>query len=220
MVYELKKFTKTIDLRLGREFIIVLENKLINIGGKMMEIKLRQLQETDLEDYYFWNLPDKAFHNFDGPYFRKSTEEELRKRVDHMKEKFEKGTFEHKDSFKVIANSETDDLIGTVSWYWKSEETLWLEIGIVIFNENYWSKGIGYQVLTQWIDKVFEMRPDISRLGLTTWSGNLRMMKLSEKLGMKQEACYRNARIVEGEYYDSVSYGILKEEWLERKNNE
>ena len=30
---------------------------------------------------------------------------------------------------------------------------------------------------------------------------------------MKKEAEYRKARIVNGEYYDSVSYGILKEEW-------
>lgn len=186
----------------------------------MIEIKLRQLQEADLENYYYWNLPDKAFHDFNGPYFGRESEENLRKRVDKMKEKFESGTFEHRDSFKVIANAETNELIGTVSWYWKSEETLWLEIGIVIFNENYWSKGIGYKALSKWIDEVFEMRPDIVRLGLTTWSGNERMMKLSEKLGMTQESCYRKARIVDGEYYDSVSYGILKEEWLERKMNE
>ena len=39
------------------------------------------------------------------------------------------------------------------------------------------------------------------------------MMKLAEKLGLKKEAIYRKARIVESEYYDSISYGVLKEEW-------
>lgn len=38
-------------------------------------------------------------------------------------------------------------------------------------------------------------------------------MKLSEKLGLKFEAKYREATIVHGIYYNSVSYEILKEEW-------
>jgi putative hydrolase of HD superfamily len=39
------------------------------------------------------------------------------------------------------------------------------------------------------------------------------MMALAEKLGLKKEAVYRKARIVKGEYFDSVSYGILRDEW-------
>ncbi len=41
------------------------------------------------------------------------------------------------------------------------------------------------------------------------------MMALAEKLGFKKEAEYRKARIVDGQYYDSVSYGILREEWYD-----
>jgi putative hydrolase of HD superfamily len=40
------------------------------------------------------------------------------------------------------------------------------------------------------------------------------MMRLAEKLGFIKEAVYRKARIVNNEYYDSISYGILKEEWI------
>jgi RimJ/RimL family protein N-acetyltransferase len=67
--------------------------------------------------------------------------------------------------------------------------------------------------LRLWIDQIFEERPELIRIGLSTWSGNLRMMKLAEKLGLKKEAVYRKARIVDNEYYDSLSYGILKDEW-------
>lgn len=42
------------------------------------------------------------------------------------------------------------------------------------------------------------------------------MMKLAEKLGLEKEAEYRKARIVDGKYYDSISYGILKEDWERR----
>lgn len=87
----------------------------------------------------------------------------------------------------------------------------------MIFNDDFWNKGIGYSALKLWIKEVFNQREEIVRIGLTTWSGNYGMVKLAEKIGMKEEARYRNARIVNNHYYDSVSYGMLKEEW--KKNN-
>lgn len=42
------------------------------------------------------------------------------------------------------------------------------------------------------------------------------MIKLAKKLGFKEEAVFRMARIVEGEYYDGLGYGILRTEWEER----
>ena len=43
--------------------------------------------------------------------------------------------------------------------------------------------------------------------------GNIRMMKAAEKLGMLQEVRIRKVRYYNDEYYDSVKYGILREEW-------
>jgi putative hydrolase of HD superfamily len=39
------------------------------------------------------------------------------------------------------------------------------------------------------------------------------MMRLAEKLGYKEEARFRMARIVEGEHFDSMGYGVLRSEW-------
>ena len=50
-------------------------------------------------------------------------------------------------------------------------------------------------------------------LGISTWSGNKRMIKLAKKVGMKEEACIRQARIVEGQLYDAIKMGILRDEW-------
>lgn len=41
----------------------------------------------------------------------------------------------------------------------------------------------------------------------------LRMMGFAEKLELKCEAVYQKARFVQGEYFDSISYRILREEW-------
>jgi putative hydrolase of HD superfamily len=55
--------------------------------------------------------------------------------------------------------------------------------------------------------------PQIARLDLYTWSGNIGMQKTALKLGYKEEARFRNARIVEDIYYDSLGFGILRKEW-------
>ncbi len=178
-----------------------------------MKIYLRDLKEKDLDAYLYWSHPSREFHKYNGPYYTKRDERELARYVEELRLSFAKDEEHAFPNKKMIAESETDEIIGEVNWYWKSQETLWMEAGIVIFNEALWSKGIGKEALTMWIDELFVQKPELVRLGLTTWSGNLGMMQLAKKLGLKQEAVYKKARIVEGNYYDSVSFGILKEEW-------
>jgi len=180
------------------------------------KIILRKMKLNDLDAYYELTHPSRAYHQFNGPYFKKQTESELKVKLQEWRISFESGDLSFINNRMLIVDGVTDVLIGEVSWYWKSEETNWMEIGIVIFNDAYWGKGIGYVALQKWIDHLFAEFPELVRLGLTTWSGNKRMMQLSEKLGMKLEAVYRNARIVAAVYYDSISYGVLKPEWLER----
>ena len=174
-------------------------------------IKLKKLELDDLEDYKYWKLPSHKYHLFNGPYFKKDSKEIIDEQIEILKNDLvkRKTVLENK---RIISN-EQNEIIGEVSWYWKSKETNWMEIGIIIFNEKYWKKGIGYLALKLWIDNLFKEYNEIIRLGITTWSGNYGMINLAQKLGMKKEAEYRKARIVDGEYFDSISYGILREEW-------
>lgn len=116
-----------------------------------MPLYLRPLQLKDLPDYLRWKHPSREFHQYNGPYFRQDTVEDLNKLIATYRSKLEQGEKEVMPDKKIIADQLTDEIIGEVNWYWKSEETLW--------------------------------------------------------------AVYRKARIVDGQYYDSVSYGILREEW-------
>ncbi len=177
-----------------------------------MKIDLRELQLKDLETYLYWNHTDRKFHKFNWPYFKQRTEQELNDYIKLLEEKlknWEKNVLENK---KLIVN-QNDELLWEVNWYWKSKETLWMEVGIVIFNEEYWWKWIWYIALKKWISEIFNNNPKIVRLWITTWSWNLWMIKLAEKLGLEKEAVYRKARIVNWEYYDSISYWILRDEW-------
>ncbi|OCS89219.1 GNAT family N-acetyltransferase [Caryophanon latum] len=63
-----------------------------------------------------------------------------------------------------------------------------------------------------WIEHLFTTLP-LVRVGFTTWSGNERMIRVGEKLGMQLEARIRKVRYYDGTYYDSIRMGLLREEW-------
>lgn len=111
-----------------------------------------------------------------------------------------------------------DTLIGMASRNWENRATRWLEIGIVIYQPKYWNGGHGAIALRTWITQTFAAFPEIQHIGLTTWSGNQRMMALAQKLGLKQEARIRQVRYWQGVYYDSMKYGVLRDEWESLQN--
>lgn len=178
----------------------------------MKRFYIRDIQEKDLESYIELINPNKLFHKFNGPYFKPRSLEEINDYTDEIRNNLKNSKLPQNFK-KQIIDADNENLVGEVNWYWKSEETNWLEVGIVIYNDNYWGKGIGSTVLPMWINDIFEMFPEIIRVGLTTWSGNKRMIHLANKIGLVKEAEYKNARIVDNTYFDSISYGILKKDW-------
>jgi len=168
---------------------------------KGTKIQLRDYQLNDLEEYRKWLIGDHLWKKFNGPYYPKKSKKETNEYLTKIEKKVREKIFPDPKKTMVIADINTNVFIGTVSWYWESKETNWLSVGLVIYNDAFWSKGIGYEALGLW------------GLDLRSWSGNTGMMKLAEKLGYQLEATFRKARIVEGKYYDGVGYGILRSEW-------
>ncbi|MEB7040072.1 GNAT family N-acetyltransferase [Staphylococcus gallinarum] len=105
-----------------------------------------------------------------------------------------------------------NEFIGVVTANWKDMKSRWLECGIVIYKSTEWEKGIGSQIFSEWVNYLF-IKTDANRIGITTWFGNIRMMKVASKIGMIEEARIRKGRLVRGEYYDAIQMGILREEW-------
>jgi RimJ/RimL family protein N-acetyltransferase len=93
-----------------------------------------------------------------------------------------------------------------------------METGIVLYDSRYWSGGYGTEAFSMWIDYLFT-HLDVVRLGISTWSGNERMIRLARKIGMVEEGRIRKARMVRGEYFDSVKMGLLREEWEQMRKN-
>ncbi len=169
---------------------------------------LRSIQESDLP--ILWSLiygeENPEWKEWDAPYFplEKMEYDDFKS---HVHQQLQINDVESRYIIEV-----DEKIIGTVSYYWEHKPSNWLEIGIVIYDPAYWSGGYGTEALTKWIDYLFT-NLSIVRVGLTTWSGNLRMMRVAEKLGMQLEGRLRKCRLYNGTYYDSIRMGILREEW-------
>lgn len=173
------------------------------------ELIVRPIKEEDL--HRLWTLAFKEespeWKKWDAPYYahKAITYEEFLTKKDRY--------LEREDYWAIVVEGE---LIGTVGYYWEHEPSKWLEMGIVIYAPNYWSGGYGKRVIKLWIDHLFKKMP-LVRVGYTTWSGNERMIKVGEKLGMTMEGRMRKCRYYNGVYYDSIRMGILRGEWEENQ---
>lgn len=171
------------------------------------DLMIRPIYEEDLQK--LWELRYKEespeWKKWDAPYYEHkhiTLEGFLAKKESYVN---------RDDCWAIIVNGE---LIGTVSYYWEHEPSKWLEMGIGIYNPAFWNGGYGMRAFRLWINHLFLTMPLI-RVGFTTWSGNKRMMRVGEKLGMTLEARIRKVRYYKGEYYDSIRMGMLREDWEE-----
>lgn len=179
----------------------------IEINGE--KVKLKEATKEDIDGLYYWKYEEEeqAAKKWNGPYIP----EERRKKEEYRRVwQKDNEIFSNVPAALVIHAKEK--LIGYVGSHWVDKNTYWLETGIVIYNKDFWNGGYGSEAYRLWIDYLFSST-EIHRLGLSTWSGNTRMMKVAEKIGMQEEARIRKARTVDGEYFDAIKMGILREEW-------
>lgn len=169
------------------------------------ELIIRPIIDKDLTKLWELIYKDKSpeWKKWDAPYFE-------HKQVPYEEFLSKKENIINQDNRWVIEVN--GDVIGTVSYYWEHQPSNWLEMGIVIYNPIFWSGGYGTKAFRLWINHLFNTLP-LVRVGFTTWSGNERMIKLGEKLGMTMEARLRKCRLYNGKYYDSIRMGLLREEW-------
>lgn len=171
---------------------------------------LREIEEKD--HVPLWNMiygeDSPEWKKWDAPYYLLDRidfaqfEQQIREQVKR----------EEPVPSRVAITTTGGELIGIVSYYWEHKLSFWLEVGIVIYKPEFWNGGYGTEALKLWIDHLFTSLP-LVRIGLATWSGNHRMIRSAEKLGMKMEARIRKARLHQDTYYDAVRMGVLREEW-------
>ncbi|MHA2257274.1 MAG: GNAT family N-acetyltransferase [Promethearchaeota archaeon] len=114
-----------------------------------------------------------------------------------------------------IDNEFSDELIGNcdINVDWKNRVG---SCGIVIGEKIHHGKGYGTEAMRLLVNYGFSTL-NLNRIELQAHSFNVRALKSYEKVGFKKEGTRRDAIYINGEYYDSIVLGILKEEWQNNK---
>jgi RimJ/RimL family protein N-acetyltransferase len=86
-------------------------------------------------------------------------------------------------------------------------------LGLVIGEPSYWGRGYGGDALALLVGYAFR-ELNLYRVGLDVMSYNTRAVRLYEKFGFVHEGTRRSAIWREGQRYDLLFFGLLREEWL------
>lgn len=173
-------------------------------------ISLKTIKEENLRtilEISYGPTADLEWMKYNGPYFSNPVETWIEFSMGYGKSLI--------NDLMSKAIMLDDKIVGIVTAYWEDFDLKhWLEIGILIYDSNIWGNGIGNTAISLWLKELFTQFDYLPHIGFTTWSGNEGMQKIGEKCGMKKEAVIRKVRYLNGKYYDSVKYGILREELI------
>ena len=185
---------------------------------KFESIILRDMIESDIEDYVRWFTAEREWENWDAPWEKEDTDEENERRswTEYYESVKDLPADVRWSKFEIEWNGRH---IGWVSSYpidehyeWIGEiqdgQTIHRAIGIDICEPDVWGNGIGTNALRAFINYYFGN--GVNELYTQTWSGNTRMIRCAAKLGFVECNRYVGKRQVEGKAYDALTFRLEK----------
>jgi len=177
-------------------------------------IMLREYQAEDLSFMRAWvndaNITDNLSDLFLQPHSQKDTERYLNSILNH----------EYSDQIHfVIAEKESAKYLGQVDIIHIDWKNRFAEFGIVIPAESNQNKGIGSEAIHLLQDYVFR-KLNLNRLQLNLHEYNLRAYNCYKKCGFIEEGRLRKHFFTNGQYWDTISMSILKDEYLKLRSND
>ncbi len=181
-------------------------------------IILRDMIESDIEDYVRWFTVEREWENWDAPWEKEDTCEETERKkwaeyyesVRALPEDALRWKFEIEWNGRHIGWVSSYRIDENYEWVGKSEDgqTVYRAVGIDICEPDLHGKGIGTKALRAFMNYYFEN--GANELYTQTWSGNVRMIRCAEKLGFAE--CGRDVgdREVRGRKYDGLTFRITK----------
>lgn len=181
-------------------------------------IILRDMKESDIEDYVRWWTVEKEWSDWDAPWEKIDTSEEAERKF--WREKYEAGKNRSDDKLRGKFEIEHDGVhIGWVSSYLIDKDCNYMDkpiegepryfaVGIDICVPEIRGKGIGADALTAYTNYYFDN--GISEIFTQTWSGNIRMIRCAEKIGFTEYRRDIGIRQVHGGVYDKVTLRLEK----------
>ncbi|QBP40188.1 GNAT family N-acetyltransferase [Paenisporosarcina antarctica] len=118
----------------------------------------------------------------------------------------------------IICLQENDQPIGDIALLDIDHKNRNSVVRVSIFNREFWGKGYGTEAMSLLLKFGFEIL-NLHRIGLNVFSYNTRGKKSYEKLGFKQEGIVRDELFYNGQYYDSILMGVLKDEFNQNNSS-
>ena len=101
--------------------------------------------------------------------------------------------------------------IGLEDINWKERRAT---LGIFIGESDLWDQGYGTDAIRTMLGWAFGYL-NLNRVALTVYAYNERAIRCYLKSGFQHEGAMRQARYVDGQYYDELMMGILRDEFSE-----
>jgi RimJ/RimL family protein N-acetyltransferase len=172
------------------------------IEGKLVNLRAREL--SDVERMTRW-INDREVTRFMGNRYPWSSAAE---------EAFVRSTTSVPMAFgdlRFAIETKAGVHIGSSGLHGASPENRAAELGIMIGEKAYWSKGYGTDAVATLVRFAFEM--NLNRVELHVFDFNARAQASYRKCGFVEEGRMREAHYAEGVYSDVVVMALLREEW-------
>lgn len=177
---------------------------------KGKKVLLRSVKKSDLQYFLKW-YNDQEITQYLSMYLP-MTEIGEEKWIEEASENKEMVIF----VIEAILNNLQKKPIGSCGLHKFNWKDRCAEFGIAIGEKEFWSDGYGTEAAQLLIDYGF-MQLNLHRISSGAYEFNARSRKMHKKLGFIEEGCSRKKIYKNGEYWDKINFGILKDEW--RKNN-
>ena len=172
-------------------------------------IELRDMIESDIEDYVRWFTVDTEWGDWDAPWepFETTAEEERASWTAYYQQVRSLPDSVTRYKFEVVADGAH---IGWVSWYTDLDYLPNPEgipaVGIDLPEQSARHKGAGTEALRLFLQYMNER--GYPAVYTQTWSGNLPMLRVAEKLGFREVCRKAGIREVHGKPYDAVTFRL------------
>lgn len=171
-------------------------------------LRLRPFTRGDVEAVYAYrSRSDVCRYLFDEPMSRDTCAEIVQTRVGQI-------GLATEDDRLVLAVERREKLgvIGEVSLIWRSVENRQGEVGY-IFHPDVYGQGFATEASRVLLGFGFGA-VGLHRIFARCDARNLASARVMERLGMRQEAHFREHAIVKGRWDEELYYGLLATEWL------
>lgn len=89
-------------------------------------------------------------------------------------------------------------------------------LGIAIGEKKYWGKGYGTEAIRLILDYGFKTL-NLHRVSSSAFDFNERSIRMHRKIGFKEEGRLRKARFINGQFWDEILFGLLREDWKRKE---